>query len=147
MNFQKALFFFISILCFSCTQKEKESTLFALKTTTGINFSNTLEETERLNPYTYKNFYNGGGVALGDINNDGLLDVYFSGNLVNNQLYLNKGNFQFENITKKAKVACEDSWSSGVTFVDINYDGFLDIYVCQAGPPKEKKQTQPTFYK
>jgi hypothetical protein len=146
MNFKKVLFLFILILSFSsCMQEEKESTLFTLKTATGINFSNTLEETERLNPYTYKNFYNGGGVALGDINNDGLLDVYFSGNLVNNQLYLNKGNFQFENITKKANVACEDSWSSGITFVDINYDGFLDIYVCQAGPPKEKNRHNQLF--
>ena len=82
---------------------------------------------------------------LGDINNDGLLDIYFSGNLVNNQLYINKGNFQFEDITEKANLECKDSWSSGVTFVDINYDGFLDIYVCQAGPPKEKNRHNQLF--
>jgi hypothetical protein len=145
MILKKVLFLFILILSFSCVKQEKESTLFALKTATGIHFSNTLEETERLNPYTYKNFYNGGGVAIGDINNDGLLDLYFSGNLVPNELYLNKGDFRFENITKKAGLACEDRWSSGVTFVDINYDGYLDLYVCQAGPPKEKNRHNQLF--
>ncbi|WJJ98202.1 VCBS repeat-containing protein [Algibacter luteus] len=111
--------------------------MFKLKPTE-ITFQNTLIETEALNPYTYKNFYNGGGVAIGDINNDGLEDIYFSGNLVDNKLYLNKGNWQFEDVTEKAGVACQDIWSSGVTFVDINYDGFLDIYVCKAGPPSNK---------
>ncbi len=128
----------ISTVCFSCTKIEKEDTTLFIKKSTNINFENTLVETEALNPYTYKNFYNGGGVALGDINNDGLLDIYFTGNLVNNQLYLNKGNWNFENITDKAGVACKDVWSSGVTFVDINHDGFLDIYVCKAGPPSDK---------
>ncbi|MCF7560471.1 VCBS repeat-containing protein [Sabulilitoribacter multivorans] len=134
------LFYYILILLvtFSCTKaKDKTSTLFKIKST-HINFENTLVETEELNPYTYKNFYNGGGVALGDINNDGLLDIYFTGNLVNNQLYLNKGNWLFENITEKAGVACDNVWSSGVTFVDINHDGLLDIYVCKAGPPSNQ---------
>ncbi len=126
----------IILFSFSCSKPIKESsTLFQLKNNTNINFENTLVETETLNPYTYKNFYNGGGVALGDINNDGLLDVYFTGNLVENQLYLNKGNWEFDNITEKAGIACENVWSSGVTFVDINHDGLLDIYVCKAGPP------------
>ena len=114
------------------------STLFKIKDSTNITFANTLIETETLNPYTYKNFYNGGGVAIGDINNDGLEDIFFTGNLVNNKLYLNKGNWKFEDITNKAKVASDDVWSSGVTFVDINHDGFLDIYVCKAGPPSYK---------
>jgi hypothetical protein len=128
------------VLLFSCSKKENipDDTLFELKQDIGINFSNTLIETEQLNPYTYKNFYNGGGVALGDINNDGLLDIYFTGNLVDNQLYLNKGNWEFENITEKAGVACKGIWSTGVSFVDINHDGFLDIYVCKAGPPSEE---------
>ena len=127
-------------LCFSCAKDNNPTTytLFQLREDTGINFSNTLLETEELNPYTYRNFYNGGGVALGDINNDGLLDVFFTGNLVDNQLYLNKGNWKFEDITEKAGVACNDVWSSGVTFVDINHDGLLDIYVCKAGPPSNK---------
>lgn len=128
----------IVVVCFSCAKPEKEVNSLFIKKNTNINFENTLVETEALNPYTYKNFYNGGGVALGDINNDGLLDIYFTGNLVDNQLYLNKGDWTFENITDKAGVACKDVWSSGATFVDINHDGFLDIYVCKAGPPSDK---------
>ncbi|MDC0087366.1 VCBS repeat-containing protein, partial [Polaribacter sp.] len=129
----------------SCDQEEKVKTLFELQENTGVQFANTLVETENLNPYTYKNFYNGGGVALGDINNDGLLDIYFSGNLVENQLYLNKGDWKFENITKKAGVLSTDNWSSGVTFVDINSDGLLDIYVCQAGPPRDNNRHNQLF--
>ncbi len=125
-------------MCFSCAKKEKDTNTLFEKKITKVSFENTLIEKEELNPYTYKNFYNGGGVALGDINNDGLLDIYFTGNLVDNQLYLNKGNWEFENITEKAGVACSNVWSSGVTFVDINHDGYLDIYVCKAGPPSDK---------
>jgi hypothetical protein len=133
------LLFVLSYLLFSCNTEQTNPNLFLLKNnSTGITFDNTLNYTEELNPYTYRNFYNGGGVALGDIDNDGLLDIYFTGNLVDNQLYLNKGNWKFENITKKAGVACENVWSSGVTFIDINYDGLLDIYVCKAGPPSER---------
>ncbi len=102
---------------------------------TGIHFRNDVPYTEEFNTYTYRNFYNGGGVALGDINNDGLIDIYFTGNLNDNKLYLNKGNWVFEDITEKAGVACTGVWSTGVTMVDINGDGLLDIYVCKAGPP------------
>ncbi|WP_400076623.1 VCBS repeat-containing protein [Winogradskyella sp. R77965] len=131
--------FFIGYVLFSCESNVSDSKLFLLRNgDSGITFENTLDYTEELNPYTYRNFYNGGGVALGDINNDGLLDIYFTGNLVNNELYLNKGNWEFENITESAGVGCDNVWSSGVTFVDINYDGLLDIYVCKAGPPSDR---------
>ena len=145
MKFKTYFFFLVLVAFLSCKDKKESQGLFVLKNKSGINFSNTLVETESLNPYTYKNFYNGGGVALGDINNDGLLDVYFSGNMVDNQLYVNKGGFKFENITELAGVSCKDNWSSGVSFVDINHDGFLDIYVCQAGPPKEKDRHNKLF--
>ncbi|MCU0357583.1 MAG: VCBS repeat-containing protein, partial [Cyclobacteriaceae bacterium] len=102
--------------------------------TTGVTFQNELTYNERLNAYTYRNFYNGAGVALGDINNDGLLDIYFCGNQVDNKLYLNKGNFQFEDITQRAGVGCKDVWSTGVSMADVNGDGLLDIFVCKSGP-------------
>ena len=97
---------------------------------TGITFVNTIEETEDLNILDYLYFYNGGGVAVGDINNDGLPDIYFSGNQVQNKLYLNKGNMQFEDITEKAGVAGESDWNTGTVMADVNGDGLLDIYVC-----------------
>ena len=103
---------------------------------TGISFQkNTLSYTEDFNPYTYRNFFNGGGVALGDINNDGLIDIYFTGNIVDNALYLNKGNWKFDDITDFAGVSCKDNWSTGATFVDINQDGLLDLYVTKSEKP------------
>lgn len=86
-----------------------------------------------MNIFKYRNFYNGGGVGIGDINNDGLPDVFFTANMGNNALFLNKGNFQFEDISSKAGFGTKEQWSTGVTMVDINHDGWLDIYVCNAG--------------
>lgn len=123
------------LLLSACREKAPLPFSKILPEQSGVYFSNDLQLTEDYNPYTYRNFYNGGGVALGDVNNDGLLDIYFSGNLVPNKLYLNKGNFQFEDITEQAGVGCNDVWSSGVNLVDINGDGLLDIYVCKAGKP------------
>ncbi|OQD42610.1 hypothetical protein BUL40_10660 [Croceivirga radicis] len=124
------------ILIISCSKSDKKpDTLFVLtdSTATGISFSNELTYTNDFNVYKYRNFYNGGGVALGDINNDGLLDIYMTANQKENKLFLNKGNFTFEDITKTAKVAGNKPWSTGVTMVDINADGNLDIYVCNSG--------------
>ena len=112
---------------------------------TGIDFINQLEYTEEFNTYTYRNFYNGGGVGLGDLNNDGLVDVYFCGNMRDNRLYLNKGNFQFEDITEKAGVACKGVWSTGVSLADVNGDGWLDIYVCKSGKPGGKNRHNELF--
>lgn len=111
----------------------------------GIRFSNDLFYTESFNPYTYRNFFNGAGVGVGDVNNDGLVDIYFCGNLVDNQLYLNRGNFEFENTTEYAGVACEDIWSSGVSLVDVNADGWLDIYVCKSGAPEGENRRNELF--
>jgi hypothetical protein len=98
--------------------------------TTGLTFNNLITETNALNVLDYLYYYNGGGVALGDINNDGLLDIYLSGNQVKNRLFINKGNLKFEDITKKAKVAGGSSWNTGAVMGDVNGDGLLDIYVC-----------------
>ena len=112
---------------------------------TGISFQNTLSYTEDFNPYTYRNFFNGGGVALGDINNDGLIDIYFTGNIVDNALYLNKGNWEFVDITDFAGVSCKDNWSTGATFVDINQDGLLDLYVTKSGKPGGENRHNELF--
>lgn len=97
---------------------------------TGIEFQNTLTETDDFNILDYLYFYNGGGVAIGDINNDGLPDIYFSGNQVKNKLYLNKGNLKFEDITEQAGVEGNSDWNTGAVMADVNGDGLLDIYVC-----------------
>ncbi|MFD0798881.1 VCBS repeat-containing protein [Maribacter chungangensis] len=129
--------FLIVLLLFSCAEhRQKESPLFVQKdSTTGLHFENKLVYDEGFNPYLYRNFYNGGGVALGDINNDGLVDIYLTGNMVDNKLFLNKGNWEFEDITANAGVACTNVWSTGATFADINNDGYLDLYVCKSGKP------------
>ena len=108
---------------------------------TGISFSNQLVENDSLNYFTYPYLYMGGGVSAGDINNDGLVDLYFTGNKVPNRLYLNKGNLQFEDISKSAGLAGDSRWYTGVTMADVNSDGFLDIY-CSVGGlfgPKENQ--------
>jgi len=97
---------------------------------TGIHFNNKILENDTLNPIDVTNIYNGGGVGIGDFNNDGLQDIYFAGNLVSNKLYLNKGKLKFEDITKEAGVDGEGRWCKGVSVVDINNDGWMDIYVC-----------------
>lgn len=121
----------------SCS-KPKEDTLFKLlaPSETGIDFRNDLVSTEEMNILEYLYFYNGGGVATGDVNNDGLVDIYFTSNQGENKLYLNKGNFKFEDITTKSGVSGSGGWSTGTTMADVNGDGLLDIYVAQVGDYK-----------
>lgn len=108
---------------------------------TGINFQNTLIENDSLNYFTYSYLYMGGGVSAGDINNDGLIDVFFTGNQKSNKLYLNKGNLQFEDITENADLSGDSRWYTGVTMADVNGDGFLDIY-CSVGGKFTPKENQ-----
>jgi enediyne biosynthesis protein E4 len=112
---------------------------------TGITFENTLKETPDLNIITYEYYYNGGGVAAGDFNNDGLIDLYFTANLIDNKLYLNKGNFTFQDITKTAGVAGKKGWKTGVSVADVNGDGFLDIYVCYSGDVEQQYRHNQLF--
>ena len=121
------------VILFSCTNKKNETPLFQLVENSGIDFQNKVEDGPKENSFLFRNFYNGGGVAIGDINNDGLPDIFFTANQSNNKLYLNKGNFKFEDITKSAGIIQDDKWNTGVVFVDINNDGWLDIYVCSSG--------------
>lgn len=126
---------YLSIIILASSCQSKEDFLFELKSSsqTNIEFENNLIFDQDFNVYTYRNFYNGGGVSIGDINNDGLPDIYFTSNQSKNLLYLNKGDFKFENITEISGVGGNRAWSTGVTMVDINADGFLDIYVCNSG--------------
>ncbi len=103
-----------------------------------IDFENNLTENDSLNYFTYSYIYMGGGVATGDINNDGLPDLFFTGNQVPNKLYLNKGNLEFEDITKSSGIAGDERWYTGVTMADVNGDGFLDIYLSVGGKFKPK---------
>jgi hypothetical protein len=124
-------FIIIFIACFACSSPPHPLFTQLNASQTGIQFNNKLVDHDSLNILDYLYYYNGGGVAVGDINNDGLPDIYFTANsLGGNKLYLNKGNFKFEDITQNAGVAGNADWCTGATMVDINGDGYLDIYVC-----------------
>jgi enediyne biosynthesis protein E4 len=140
MNIQIRFFrFFILISFFSCRQQKESQTIenpvFTKLSSdkTGVKFNNTVTNTKDLNILSYRNYYNGGGVAIGDINNDGLSDIYMTANMGSNKLYLNKGGLTFEDISEKAGITSKNYWSTGVVMVDINNDKLLDIYVCNAG--------------
>ena len=112
---------------------------------TGIDFANMAPYTDSVNCYLFRNFYNGGGVGIGDVNNDGEPDIFFCGNLVPNQLYLNKGDLRFDNITQKSGLGLSTSWTAGVALADINNDGWLDIYLCKSGPPGTLRRHNELF--
>ena len=129
---KQAVLVFLSLLFLGCTRKiEKRFSKLDAKST-GITFSNQLTETHTYNYFTNPYMYLGGGVSIIDINNDGLQDLFFTGNMVANAIYLNKGNFNFEDISEKAGIQGDERWYSGTTVVDINNDGYLDLY-CSVG--------------
>ncbi len=134
--------FFASSLIMGCFKKDHPDTLFTKMDSkkTGIHFRNDIQIMDDFHILTYRNFYNGGGVGIGDINNDGLPDVYLIKNQGENKLYLNKGDFKFEDITETSGTGGSKLWSTGVTFVDINADGLLDIYVCNAGNTNKRNE-------
>ncbi|HWB27281.1 MAG TPA: VCBS repeat-containing protein, partial [Chitinophagaceae bacterium] len=138
----------LSLLLSACNSKKvSTNTLFTMmdSTQTNIHFSNNLFYNKDFNIYTYRNFYNGGGVAIGDINNDGLPDIFFTANMQPNRLYLNKGNFVFEDITDKAGIGKKGKWSTGVSMADVNGDGLLDIYVCNSGDIKGDNRSNELY--
>lgn len=143
---------FLSLLTlFSCKKETneltKDITAFSLLEgkESGVLFENKVEDSEDFNVLTYRNYYNGGGVAIGDINNDGLSDIYFTANTGENKLYLNKGAMKFEEIANKAGVKGKASWCTGVTMSDVNADGLLDIYVCYSGDSKKGNRENELF--
>jgi hypothetical protein len=133
--YKQAFILILLILCLiSCTEHSKDKLFVQLDASkTGVDFSNELEETPIMNIFNYMYFYNGGGVAVGDVSGDGLADLYFTSNQSENKLYLNKGSFVFSDVTKFAGVGGDQGWTTGVTMADVNGDGLLDIYVSQLG--------------
>ena len=138
-------FFLLAVLFWSCRQEPAMIRMFEPVKDAGINFENKVSNSPDFNIFSYRNFYNGGGAAIGDINNDGLADVFFTANMGSNKLYLNKGNWKFEDISEQAGITEENKWSTGVVMVDINNDGWLDIYVCNAGYQKGMRQENALF--
>ena len=115
------------------TDKEHKPALFTLQENTGIDFNNRVIDGSLENSFYFRNYYNGGGVAVGDINNDGFCDVFLTSNMGQNKLYLNKGNWKFEDITGSSGMRQDSMWSTGAVMADINNDGWLDVYVCNSG--------------
>ena len=133
------------MLVFSCSTQEEKLFTKLEANDTGIKFKNILKETEAFNVLEYGYLYNGGGVSVGDLNNDGLPDIYFTGNMVGSRLYINKGNFEFDEVAEKAGVFAEGLWNTGTTMADVNGDGLLDIYVCRSAAPSPKMRQNLLF--
>jgi hypothetical protein len=147
-------FFALLLFFFSCSQdntevksNRKQNTTYQLLSSSesGVDFENTVTNKDKFNIFSYRNFYNGGGVGIIDINNDGLKDIVFTGNQVPNKLYLNKGNLQFDDISQSSGLNISNNWSTGVAIVDINQDGYQDIYICNAGYTEGISQANQLF--
>jgi len=155
MRLKSIITFIILALCFNCVQDENKKnfvddndTFFSNipDTHSQVSFQNIVKENLNFNFINYSYIYNGGGVAVGDINNDGLEDLYFVSNQGSNKLYINKGDFIFDDITETANVKDDNGWSTGVTMIDINNDGWLDIYVCKSGELQNPVLRQNKLY-
>lgn len=139
------VFGFVLYAIQGCSNGDKKLFTKIESSHSNINFKNILKEDESFNVLNYPYFYNGGGVAVGDINNDGLTDIFFTGNMVKNRLYQNKGNFEFEDITEKSTVSDKQGWCTGATMADVNADGWLDIYVCRSADADPEKRRNLLF--
>lgn len=133
MTAQKFLLSILLFVIFGCSKKENTLFVTLSPSKTGVNFENKIESSVNLNILNYIYYYNGAGVASADFNNDGHIDLYFTANQSDDKLFLNKGDFQFEDISKEAGINNSDGWTNGVTIVDINQDGWMDIYICKTG--------------
>jgi len=140
--------FCILVSLFSCNSSSPSEFLFSevSENHSNIDFRNVIPENNLTNSFFYEYVYNGGGVAIGDVNNDGLADIYFTSNLHDNALYLNQGDFEFKDITEASSMQGKKGWSTGVNMVDINNDGLLDIYICKSGPYERKSYLQNELY-
>ena len=132
-KYQLNIIIILTLVILSCKEKNTAHPLFEQVKNSGIAFVNAIQDNDSINILNYRNFYNGGGVAAGDINNDGLADIFFTANQGSNKLYVNKGNLKFEDISVKAGFTDKLQFSTGVVMADINADGWLDIFVCNAG--------------
>jgi enediyne biosynthesis protein E4 len=139
------LLFCVTLLFEGCQSKVDALFIKLLPEDSGITFENTIAESDSINILSYEYTYNGGGVAAGDFNNDGLCDLYFTGNTVSNRLYINQSDLKFKDITEKAGVGGRELWKTGVTAVDVNADGWLDLYVCYSGPEAKQSLSNQLF--
>ncbi|WP_208889867.1 FG-GAP repeat domain-containing protein [Polaribacter sejongensis] len=153
--FVKSIFFLILISLFSCDKKIKKTIIkvdvkklfiTVLPKDSGVDFQNSLIESPDANYFQYNYMYIGAGVATADFNNDGLVDIFFSSNTSDNKLYINKGNFKFEDISKKAGIIKRPGFDTGVTIADVNNDGYLDIYLSRGGWIDENHQFANMLY-
>lgn len=128
---------------FSIPQKPLFTQLTSAQTQ--VRFKNPIPENEKMNCMTYEYYYNGGGVAVGDVNNDDLPDIFFTGNISPNKFFLNLGNLKFQEVTDEVGLKDSPSWTTGVTMADVNSDGLLDIYICRSGNLDEKLRVNQLF--
>ncbi|MFZ4477207.1 MAG: FG-GAP repeat domain-containing protein, partial [Saprospiraceae bacterium] len=137
----------VAVFFTACQKSKSGDPVFQLlrKDVTGLDFENVLRQSGAFNVFNYMYFFNGGGVAAGDFNNDGLVDLYFTSNMGPNKMFLNEGNLKFKDITEQAGTAGMDGWTTGVSVVDINNDGMLDLYVGQLGEYQNIKGQNQLF--
>ncbi|MCG3164716.1 MAG: hypothetical protein POELPBGB_00475 [Bacteroidia bacterium] len=147
MKFKVSFIFLVLLIYTSSLYCQQVKSIFAVVNSkkSNIEFSNYVKDTDSLNMINHQNHWNGGGVAIGDLDNDGLSEIFFSGNQVGNSLYKNLGDLKFRDISESAGIVFKDGWNTGVSFADVNADGYLDIYVCRSGYSDERRRRNLLF--